>query len=102
MLCLTVWNFLGTEIPYPSSQTETAMGIWVTAAAFIASQKMPSLVLASPMVTKHTSFPFLEKFVLFLSDSCCRYFLEAKANPNARAICPPVQETSLEILCVSR
>ena len=45
------------------------------------------------MVTKQTSLPLLEN--LFLSGTgLVLYFLEAKAKPNALAICPAVHDTS--------
>ena len=51
---------IGTEIPYPSSHTDIAIGIWSTPAALIASQNRPSLVAASPMVPNATSLPLTE------------------------------------------
>jgi hypothetical protein len=61
MEALVVSAVIGTEIPYPSSQTDIASGTWSTPTAFIASQNRPSLVAASPMVPKATSFPLTEK-----------------------------------------
>ena len=60
MLSLAVWNFLGTEMPYPSSHTLMHRGTPKTAAAFMVSQNMPSEVEASPMVPKATSSPSRE------------------------------------------
>ncbi len=57
---LVVSALIGTEIPYPSSHTDSAMGTWRTPAAFTVSQKWPSLVAASPMVPKATSLPLTE------------------------------------------
>ena len=59
------------------------------------SQKCPSLVEASPMVQKQTSFPSLLKFV---SSCVCFIFLkafDANASPKARGICPAVGAMSL-------
>ena len=52
---------MGTEIPYPSSQTEKTTGICKTPAALILSKNIPSDVEASPMEVKQTSLPSLEK-----------------------------------------
>ena len=57
MLPLVVWWSLLTLMPQPSSHTLMARGTCSTPAAFMASQKGPSLVLASPMVPKATSLP---------------------------------------------
>ena len=58
---LVVSALIGTEIPYPSSHTESAIGTCSTPAAFTASQNCPSLVDASPMVPNATSLPRFEK-----------------------------------------
>ncbi len=95
MDAFVVWYFLGTEIPYPSSHTKTAKGICSTPAAFMVSQKCPSLVDASPIVQKQTSFPLLLRFF-----KCCVCFtflnvFDAKARPSALGICPAVGAMSL-------
>src|SRR6185369_593288 len=94
---LVVWYSLGTEIPYPSSQIKTAIGICKTPAAFIASQKWPSDVDASPLVTKQTSLPLLERVVNFFSCSILRKLFDANARPKPRGICPDVGAISAEM-----
>src|SRR4051812_12967011 len=86
MEALVVWYFLGTEIPYPSSQTKTASGTCNTPAAFIVSQKCPSLVEASPMVQKQISFPLSDKCVSSCNCGTLRNIFDAKASPNALVI----------------
>ena len=98
ILCLVVCNAVGTEIPYPSSHTETAMGALITAAALMASQNTPSDVLASPMVTKQTSFPSWLICICLPRSACLRYQVDAWAIPTARAIWPPVEERSADML----
>src|SRR5689334_613368 len=101
MLCLVVCKAVGTEMPYPSSQMETAMGALITAAAFNASQNTPSEVLASPMVTKQTSFPSWLICHSRPRSGCLRYHVDAWARPTERAICPPVEEISADTLYLS-
>ena len=50
-------------MPYPSSHIDITTGISRTHAALIDSQNTPSDVLASPIVPKAISSPFLEKLV---------------------------------------
>src|SRR5690554_3017590 len=97
MLSFTVWYFLDTEIPYSSSQMEITMGTCSTPAAFNVSQKMPSDVLASPMVPHAISFPPLENLVRWLSSSRFLYILDAWAKPRSLAICPAVGEISDDV-----
>ena len=83
-------------MPYPSSQTKAANGTFNTPAAFMVSQKCPSLVEASPIVLKQISFP-----LLLNSGNCCKAGiflnnLDAKARPSALGICPAVGAMSLE------
>src|ERR1043166_2293482 len=94
---LVVWKCRGTEIPYPSSQTNMASGTFNTPAAFTVSQKCPSLVEASPIVQNTTSFPPLLNFSNpSRSTSTFRYILLACPSPSARPICPAVGEISEE------
>ena len=58
---LVVSALIGTEMPYPSSHTDSAIGTCRTPAALSVSQKWPSLVAASPMVPNATSLPLTEK-----------------------------------------
>src|SRR3954466_10073804 len=84
-----VWYFLGTEMPYPSSHTNTASGTCSTPAALMVSQNCPSEVDASPMVQKQTSFPLSES-PLKASEGELRKVLDANANPKPLAIWPAV------------
>src|SRR6185295_19034239 len=83
---LVVWYFLGTEIPYPSSHTNMTRGTCNTPAALIVSQKIPSLVDASPIVVKQTSLPLLDKFGYCFSSSTWRKSFDARANPSERGV----------------
>src|SRR4029077_11553815 len=86
---------IGTEIPYPSSQTDSATGTCSTPMALTASQKGPSLVAASPIVPNATSLPLTEK--PSCTDFSCglsRYSFDAYASPTNRGIHPAMFETS--------
>ena len=96
ILFLTVCISLGTEIPYPSSQTATINGTFITAAAFIVSQNTPSDVELSPIVQNDISFPFFEKLPPGSVSDNSLYFLEARAIPSDLAIWPAVQLMSEE------
>jgi hypothetical protein len=92
---LVVSAVIGTEMPYPSSHTESAIGTCRTPAALTASQKRPSLVEASPMVPKATSLPLTEK-PSCTGASCgfSRYSFDAYARPTRRGIQPATFDTS--------
>src|SRR5437868_10309787 len=77
-------------MPYPSSHTNMANGTCNTPAAFIVSQNTPSLVDASPIVVKQTSFPLLDKCGNCFNNFTLRNNLEASANPKERGVCPAV------------
>src|SRR5215203_1238457 len=94
---LVVWYFLGTEIPYPSSQTKITSGTCNTPAALTVSQNGPSEVDASPIVQKHTSLPLVERSVNCCSSVTSLNFFEARAKPSARGICPAVGAMSATI-----
>ena len=93
---LVVWYFFGTEMPYPSSHTLKAKGIFITHAAFTDSQNKPSEVEASPIVAKHTSLPLSENLSAPGMSLLARYNFEANAKPTARNICEAVGEASAE------
>ena len=99
MLSFTVWYFLGTEMPYPSSHTLMSIGTSSTHAAFMDSQNNPSDVLASPMVPTAISLPPSVKVVMLAASSGrARNTLLAWANPTSRGIWPPVGLMSAELL----
>src|ERR1700730_15486245 len=92
---LVVAAVIGTEMPYPSSQTDIANGTCSTPTALIVSQNSPSLVAASPIVPKATSFPLTENpSCRDLSWGLSRYSFEAYARPSNRGIQPATLETS--------
>ena len=99
MLSFTVWYFLGTEMPYPSSHTLMSMGTSSTHAAFMDSQNNPSDVLASPIVPTAISLPPLVKVdMLSASSGIALNTLLAWASPTNRGIWPPVGLMSAELL----
>src|SRR5438445_1884735 len=99
---LVVSALIGTEMPYPSSQTDSAIGTWRTPAALTVSQKCASLVAASPMVPKATSLPLTEKpSCAVRSCGLFRYSFDAYASPSSRGIHPATLDTSAVELGVS-
>ena len=76
-----------------------SMGTSKTQAAFMASQNIPSDVLASPIVPMAISLPPLVNLALAAATSGrARYTLLAWAKPSKRGICDPVGDTSGELL----
>src|SRR5260370_15528359 len=99
---LVVSALMGAEIPYPSSQTESAIGTCRTPAALTVSQQWPSLVAASPMVPNATSWPLTEKpSCAVRSSGLLRYSFEAYARPSKRGIQLATLDTSAVALVVS-